>query len=623
MTSALHSKQPYFGAIDGLRAIAVLLVLFFHLDVRGFHSGFIGVDVFFVISGFLITRQITQDVERGQFTFLNFYFRRIARLLPSVLTVVLLTLVAGHFFLIAPDYARLGFSGFLSTVSLSNFLFWTEAGYFTQASDSKPLLHMWSLAVEEQFYLIWPILLAICLASGRRLLVISMSALGILSFMGAVYFHRQSPEMVFYLAPFRIFQFIIGGLICFLPAWNFRNRLSVIGLLSVILLFGLAAGLPDDFAGFDHVFSVMLLPAILAGAFVFTARSPLQEGVFASPILKYLGDRSYAIYLTHWPIIIYWNMATDYVLSSVEQTGLFVVSLISAELLHQGVEKRFRLRRFGSAKKVLQTKLFLLGTGLVTVILAVSIIHFNGTLAKESSRVAKSEPAPRCFMRIQDKPELYGIEKCATGPKAQTPRVLVFGDSFVAGAYIALRRGYKTPYVGHYAIPSCPLETPADAAVNKTQCNAHYNHAYEKVIKKDRFDYIVLAVDWVEVSDDTLLQTTQYFESLGLKVVIMGLRPHFRERIPTTLAKLGDRELAKIRANRLINQDAVKRSQQMRASYIDSNHYVDLMALVCAETCEIETPNGAELYRDYSHFTPQGAYWLGAEIEKSYPNLFQ
>jgi len=144
----LKKKHSYIASIDGLRAVAVLLVLLFHLDVVFVHSGFIGVDAFFVISGFLITRNITKSVENGSFSFLDFYFRRAARLMPAVLTVVLLTLIGGYFFLSSQDYTRLGFSSFLSTISLSNIFFWTEAGYFAQASDTKPLLHTWSLAVE-------------------------------------------------------------------------------------------------------------------------------------------------------------------------------------------------------------------------------------------------------------------------------------------------------------------------------------------------------------------------------------------------------------------------------------------------------------------------------------------
>ncbi|WP_189585404.1 acyltransferase family protein [Litorimonas cladophorae] len=634
---AKTGHHSYISSIDGLRAVAVLLVLLFHLDLQFAHSGFIGVDAFFVISGFLITRNITQSVERGSFSFLDFYFRRAARLMPAVLTVVLLTLIGGYFFLSAQDYNRLGFSSFLSSISLSNIFFWTEAGYFAQASDTKPLLHTWSLAVEEQFYLVWPIFLFACLASGRKLLVISMAALGLLSFVAAVYFHRENPDMVFFLAPFRVFQFAIGGLISFLPAWKFRDRLSIIGILSVLSLFGLAAALPDDLSGFQHVVTVMLLPALLTGAFLFTAKSNVQERIFASPILKYLGERSYAIYLAHWPIIVYWNMATDYVLSPFEQAGLFVASVILGELLHQCVEKPFRLSRSASPARVLRTKFFLLAMAFMSGTLAMNVTYFNG-FAKEGAANSQAisqgpltaslgtdgvaDQEGRCFMRPQDAPELYGVERCATAPVGKMPKVLVFGDSFAGDMYVALKGGFKAPYFGHYIIPGCPIESPSKVAANKNQCQAHYKNAYENVITKNRFDYVVLVANWTKVSDKDIVETKKYLESLGVKVVTVGLRPRFRERVPDILQKAGESNAARTRANVLVNQDFIKRADAMKISQGGADDYVDLMDLLCPETCDIETPNGDLIYRDDSHFTLKASSWVGREIRNSYPDLF-
>lgn len=627
-------SSAYISSIDGLRAVAVLLVLFFHLDLQFAHSGFIGVDAFFVISGFLITRNITKGVEGGTFSFLDFYFRRVARLMPAVLTVVLLTLIAGYFVLSAQDYNRLGFSSFLSSISLSNFFFWTEAGYFSQTSETKPLLHTWSLAVEEQFYLIWPIFLFACLAAGRRLLLISMAALGVLSFLAAVYFHPTNPDMVFFLAPFRVFQFAIGGLISFLPAWKFRDRLSIVGVLSIVLLFILAAILPDDLSGFQHVVLVMLLPAVLTGSFLFTAKSKLQEQLFASPIPKYFGERSYAIYLAHWPIIVYWNMATDYVLSPIEQAGLFVASVIFGELLHQCVEKPFRLARSANPARVLRTKFFLLAMAFMSGTLAINVTYFNGfakqgevaaqgvdngPLAVAPKLVAGGDQKGRCFMRPQDAPELYGIELCATAPEGKLPRVLVFGDSFAGDMYVALRGGFNTPYFAHYVVPGCPIKSPSQVTANRNNCDAHYTHAYENVIAGERFDYVALVSNWTNVSDENIAQVKQYFESLGIKVVVIGLRPNFRERVPEIIDKSNGLDEAKARVNALILSDFVDRA----ASMITDFDYVDVMGILCPEACEIQTPNGQFIYRDSTHFTSSGASWLGKEIEKTYPDLFK
>lgn len=637
--SVRDSKSSYIYSIDGLRAVAVLLVLFFHLEINVVHSGFIGVDAFFVISGFLITQNIAKSVEAKRFSFLEFYFRRMARLMPTVLVVVFLTLIGGYFFLTSQDYDRLGFSSFLASISLSNIFFWTEAGYFTQASGTKPLLHTWSLAVEEQFYLIWPIFIVLCLAVRRQFLIISMAVLGVLSFLAAIYFHRSNPDMVFFLAPFRAFQFAVGGLIGFLPAWKIRSQLSIVGILSVVLLFILAAILPDDLSGLSHVVIVMLLPALLTGAFIFTARSALQEKIFASPIPKYFGDRSYAIYLAHWPIIVYWNMATDYVLTPIEQVGLFIASVAAGEVLHQCVEKPFRLSRSEPAAKVLRTKLFLLTLAVSSAFLAINVTYFNGfakdggqagavdsgPLAESLEPVTAGTPTGRCFMRPQDKPEQYGLERCATAPAGKSPRVLVFGDSYGEGAYIALKVGFKDPYFGHFLVPGCPIETPRIAAknINLYHCYAKYDYAYKNVAVKDKFDYIVLVANWTDVSDQDLKETREHFDALGIKTIIVGLRPKFRERVDVIFDKTGDAEKARIRANNLIIDDFTKKAELMSSAQNGSLDYIDLMAKLCPVSCILETPSGKRLYKDDTHFTPLGAAWLGREIEKSYPDLFK
>ena len=154
-------EKAYRPDLNGLRGLSVLLVLFFHLDLEYFKGGFLGVDVFFVLSGYFISKNILFDIENKKFSFLVFYQKRIRRLFPALFTTLLLTLVAGYFYLTANNYERLASSAQYSVFSLSNFFFYLETGYFDTSSKLKPLLHMWSLSVEEQFYLFWPLLLFI------------------------------------------------------------------------------------------------------------------------------------------------------------------------------------------------------------------------------------------------------------------------------------------------------------------------------------------------------------------------------------------------------------------------------------------------------------------------------
>ena len=226
--------QTYRPDIDGLRTIAVLSVILFHVGYSQFGGGFVGVDIFFTISGYLITKIIVEEkCETGKFDFFRFYMRRARRLLPTLLLVVAATLLVG-FFMFPKDLTQdLGGSAVYSLLSISNIYFWLNSGYFDAGANLRPLLHTWSLAVEEQFYLVWPALLVGTLslaASGRKALLIVLLFVGCGSFLagelllngwGPTYIQQlaiDAETTTFFLAPFRMYEFILGGLVLWLPS---------------------------------------------------------------------------------------------------------------------------------------------------------------------------------------------------------------------------------------------------------------------------------------------------------------------------------------------------------------------------------------------------------------------
>ena len=200
--------------IDGLRAIAVLAVLLFHANA-GVSGGYVGVDVFFVISGYLITRLILEDIDAGRFQIQKFWERRVRRILPALAVVTFSTLVAGWFLLLPEGFQELGESVAAQTMLGSNFYFWMHSwinsGYFAPASEMKPLLHTWSLAVEEQFYLLFPFLLVALKRFSRNSLALAFLLLGGLSFGLSVYFSHQWPSANFYFLPTRAWELLIGA----------------------------------------------------------------------------------------------------------------------------------------------------------------------------------------------------------------------------------------------------------------------------------------------------------------------------------------------------------------------------------------------------------------------------
>jgi peptidoglycan/LPS O-acetylase OafA/YrhL len=193
----------YRREIDGLRAIAVLGVLFFHAGVPFLPGGYVGVDVFFVISGYLITGIILEDCRRGQFSVLAFYGRRVRRIFPALIVVLACSLAAGWFLLLPINYEMLSKEAFAAALFVPNFLFWSEAGYFDTMAALKPLLHLWSLGIEEQFYLAWP--LTLLLVARQRILTIGiLLTVTVFSFALGVYMTPKNAASAFYLPQFRI-----------------------------------------------------------------------------------------------------------------------------------------------------------------------------------------------------------------------------------------------------------------------------------------------------------------------------------------------------------------------------------------------------------------------------------
>ncbi len=214
--------MKYRPDIDGLRAVAVLPVVLFHAGFDFFSGGFVGVDIFFVISGYLITRILMKEIALGKFTYSSFYMRRAKRLLPALLVVVLCSLVVGYFILLPDAYKRFSDSSLASLFFVSNFYFFDAVDYFSISAEFMPLLHIWSLSVEEQFYLIWPALLLFFVRgriwNDRIRFFISIVLTSLIALLMAIYGTSKFPDMTFYMMPFRLWEFGIGAMVAYVHA---------------------------------------------------------------------------------------------------------------------------------------------------------------------------------------------------------------------------------------------------------------------------------------------------------------------------------------------------------------------------------------------------------------------
>ncbi len=332
MTSASHNALSYREEIDGLRAIAVLSVIFFHVGVGTFSGGFVGVDVFFVISEYLITHLILDGVARSKFTFADFYERRARRILPALFLVMGVT-VPLAWWTLAPadliDYAK-SVTGVVTFSS--NFLFAFESGYFEPDVELKPLLHTWSLAVEEQYYLIFPVVLWLLRRQRRTVLLGVLGTAACASLAVSIVLTPRAPAFAFYLLPPRTFELLSGAVLAIVSSSSrefapgvprpMRTMLSWIGLASIVS----AVILFDETVAFPGV--AALLPVVGTGLVIAFADFRTSVGrILGSAPVRGLGLISYSAYLWHQPLVAFARIRKAAPLSSFEAGALILLTL--------------------------------------------------------------------------------------------------------------------------------------------------------------------------------------------------------------------------------------------------------------------------------------------------------
>lgn len=456
----MNSKLNYRPDIDGLRAVAVLAVVFYHAGVGGFAGGYVGVDVFFVISGYLITSVIFREIEIGDFSLVKFYERRIRRIYPALYIVTLSVLFMSALMYYSPNFLAVGKSAMAATLFMSNMLFWSEAGYFDAPSIIKPMLHTWSLAVEEQFYIVFPLLVLAIMRFAKTRLKTILTALTLVSFLGSVYYVGHDSTAAFYFTHLRAWELMLGSLLA-VGVWplcrnsTFRNILSLVGMAMILSsVFLYSSNTPFPGAG-------ALLPTAGAAMVIYSG----IEGVsvvgrmLQSPPLVFIGKISYSLYLWHWVIIVFGKYYLIREATAADMLVWLIVSFILAAFSWKFIENPFRRIEF-----LRHPKIFKFAAGIMTLTLTLgALIYFNDGYSARFSFDFSLAYQPE-FSAFENKcvansvPLRGGTTICRIGSDANEANFIAWGDShsrlmgFVMDT-TAQKRGMK----GYLAsMSSCP-----------------------------------------------------------------------------------------------------------------------------------------------------------------------
>lgn len=431
------SNAIYRADIDGLRAIAVISVVLYHFGLLGFSGGYVGVDIFFTISGYLIGSIVFKQLGQKKFSFTTFYARRIRRLLPAYLATIIVSTGLAYWLLLPGDFREFGQSIVSATLYVSNIYFYLNTGYFDTASHLKPLLHTWSLAVEEQFYLIFPLLAWIGFRFSKKAATGLFLTLCLLSFSAALYFIKHDQSAAFYLYPLRAWEMFIGVLL----AATAPRALSNSKLNSSLAFTGLALlVLPIVFYDQATLFPgiAALPPCIGTLLIIYTGEQSnnITKSLLSTKPFVFFGKISYSLYLWHWPIVVFYTYSLEQKLTTIDSTILFIITVAISTLSWLYIETPFRVNKsqwVNNNRSILTLTLF---SSILCAGLGYAIHATNGLPSRLSPELQKlatladgfNSDWENCF--TQDNEFFPGLEHCKAGnPESSGNILLVWGDS--------------------------------------------------------------------------------------------------------------------------------------------------------------------------------------------------
>lgn len=612
--------MKYRPDIDGLRALAVLPVILFHAGLPAFEGGYVGVDIFFVISGFLITSILIKDIEAGSFSILQFYERRIRRIIPALFFVMLVTLPFAYALLLPNEMAAYGKSLIATPLFASNFLFWSERGYFGAAVDLKPLVHTWSLAVEEQFYIFFPPLLAFLLARSRKLTFGALGVIFLVSLAASWYLTRLHFETAFYLPFTRIWELLVGSACAF---YLHRGPALGRGAGATLAAGGLALLLYAIFA-FDNatVFPGLAAAVPVGGAamlIVSGQRSNLVSRTLARRPLVGIGLIAYPLYLWHQPVFAYLrHMGHEEV-----QALLLSLPLVFglSYLTYRYVETPFR-REQGIARRTL---FLATGWGSAAFVLIGALIV--GTRGFEQRYSAQDVAVIRQFELAPAYSEAaYNAAQFRAFDDSPRRKVVIAGDSHARDLHNMVREaGLEREF--QFSTKRINAEcgnvlvardlTTFIPALREERCKVigRLDHPKMAAILREA-DEIRLVARWYDWVIDLLPETIRNLEATyGVRVRVFGAKNFGTLDLRQALRVPESQRSSHVQA---ADPYFVALNERIRAS-VPASHLTELLDPLCQgdrQRCRVFTDEGLVMTLDGRHLTPAGAVYLAPAVRK-------
>lgn len=542
--------MTYITFLDGIRALAVMLVFIFHLNPHWISGGFIGVDIFFVISGYLITQIIWQQISTNNFNYLDFMWSRCKRLLPAYLMLILVTSALTAIFLLPNELLNFSQSALSSAFFVSNVFFYLNSGYFDESAESFPLLHTWSLAVEWQFYLVFPIVLILFkrLISNKAFIVLSIFIL--LSCAISIIVTFVDHSLAFYLSPFRIAEFMLGGIVSFTNSQPKPNKMlyfSASANVSFLVLLFFAFNLNDDsiFPGTNA-----LIVAFTTAILIFSLRNCekcLIKAIFSSPPLLFLGKISYSLYLWHWPIILFSKYYFEKIHTPIIYLSIIVTTFFCSLISYFLIENSLRKPVFTKKYSILLLAVYFLLISLPVLIIVKTdgLSERLNTKQMEILSVPKWQPFPGICEATQKNDKYY---RCLFGNSNVKPKTLLWGDShsqILVWEYdkIATQNNLSLLSVSKGGCPPIMGGVPFDSPIEKDVCLKIQNNVLTYLQNNPDITDVILAAKWdgyinkklqteYPLSNNANVNFMSKLNQTILEIQVLGINVHLIDSIP-------------------------------------------------------------------------------------------